>query len=147
MAMDLPGAGGGRPRPIINVTPLVDVVLVLLIIFMVVAPMLDLRLGVGLPAERTDVDPIEPEEQLVVDLEPDGQVTLNGEVVERSRLAAVLGPAIRARRDRTVFFRGDPDVFYGDAVRILDIVRGAGAQTIGTVVDGQGGRGGEEDEP
>ena len=123
------------PAPVINVTPLVDVVLVLLIIFMVVIPMADERLGVALPTQRMAAAPEDVPEQLLLDLRADGTVYLDGEPVAREALRAALRRRLASGRP-PVFFRAERDALYRDAVAILDVARGAGATSIGTVLSG-----------
>ncbi|MBI2897715.1 MAG: biopolymer transporter ExbD [Deltaproteobacteria bacterium] len=132
MAIQL--AKTGKVAPVINVTPLVDVVLVLLIIFMVIAPLLEKEIVVNLPAaQMADSNP-ENDTQIVMDLGPDGKVQVNGVDVARGRLEEHLRSLIAPRRDKVVFFQADDAAGYGDAVRVLDAARGAGAETIGTVL-------------
>ncbi len=138
MAMSL-GSGKGV-RAVINVTPLVDVVLVLLIIFMVVVPLLDAELGVSLPTDR--VSPATPRDrhQIVMHLTAEREVYLNDVLVPRERVEGLLRTALRHDSERVVFFRADPDVEYGDAVALMDVAKGAGARTIGTVLTRSEGR-------
>jgi biopolymer transport protein TolR len=122
----------------INITPLVDVVLVLLIIFMVVTPLLEKDLRVAVPAAET-LDPAvpPPANQLVVSLATNGTLTLNGEVLSGEtyvpRLKAVLD--VRAEADRVVFFSADGAANYGRLVRALDGAKAAGATTLGMMTD------------
>ena len=136
MAMDLP-TGGGRGRrgvrPSMNVTPLVDVVLVLLIIFMVITPLLTKRMWTRVPEKddqaATPPPPSEATPPLVVTVEADG-VHVNAEVVPEAELAPRLARVVAARADRVVFFDAGDDVAYGRAVEVMDLLRGAGALTI-----------------
>ncbi len=129
-----PQAKARRPAPMINVTPLIDVVLVLLITFMVVAPSLEPKLDVTLPAivERTGS---EVPEQLILELGPDGSLQLAGESVPREQLYDRLVASFAAREKRDLFFRAHPDSVYGDVISVLDLARAAGAEHIGTVVE------------
>lgn len=126
-----PGSGGARPE--INVTPLVDVVLVLLIIFMVVTPLLEKELPMRLPEieERVEVQSRSPDQQdVVVAVTAAGAVTLNGAPMELDQMADRLGPIFRRRPDRVLFFAADDDARYELAIDVLDRARGAGARTI-----------------
>jgi biopolymer transport protein ExbD len=125
---------GRRPAPLINVTPLIDVVLVLLITFMVVAPSLEPNLDVGLSAVVHDPEATVPD-QLLLELNADGSVLLSGESVERADLHDRLAGALAHRDERILFFRAHPESVYGDVVSVLDVARTAGAENIGTVVD------------
>jgi biopolymer transport protein ExbD len=130
----------GKVVPVINVTPLVDVVLVLLIIFMVIVPLLEKEMVVQLPADaRSEATPPPSQDQIIIDLAADGRVTVAGVVVPRPQLAVVIANALAGRERKVVFFAADDDARYGDAVRVLDAARGAGAETIGTVLSSAGG--------
>ncbi|WP_246357018.1 ExbD/TolR family protein [Pyxidicoccus fallax] len=121
----------------INVTPLVDVVLVLLIIFMVVTPLLNRHIAVQLPA-TSDSPPSEPPPpQWVVGLTPEGRLTLNDTPVEDAdyvpRLRKVLDA--RPRGQRHVFFKVDDRAGYGRWVMALDGARAAGAEELGVLTE------------
>ena len=123
-----------RPNADINITPLVDVVLVLLIIFMVVTPLLDKDIGVRVPAteqveDRTDVPP----DQLVVHLDPAGELTLNNEKVPRAEYVDRLRAALsrKPENDKLVFVVADDAANYGVLLAVIDGAKEAGAQVIG----------------
>jgi biopolymer transport protein ExbD len=123
----------GRPNSDINVTPLVDVVLVLLIIFMVVTPLLDKMLRVRVPdAEQTEEYDQPPATQIVVSIGDDGALAINSEKLPDdqyvSRLRRVLGA--RAPGDRLVFFAADDKALYPRLVVALDGARQAGAEIM-----------------
>src|SRR5512139_2605305 len=123
----------GRPNSDINVTPLVDVVLVLLIIFMVVTPLLDKMLRVRVPdAEQTEQYDQPQATQIVVSVNKDGHVLINNEEVDDGgyvqRLRRVL--AARAPGDRLVFFSAEDDALYQRLVFALDGARQAGAEIM-----------------
>ena len=132
------GTGGlGRSQSSINVTPLIDVLLVLLIIFMVITPILTKALQSDIPQK---IDQPLPEEysdkQLVVHVETDGSVFLNrdnvGLLALPSRLREVFG---QRGGKRVVFLDAEDGVLYGTVVQVMDLIRGAGAETIGVVPD------------
>jgi len=135
MGMNVGAKGGVKSE--INVTPLVDVVLVLLIIFMVMTPLMLKELGINVPKkEQTQVVESTTADQLVVSLRPnaDGKgstVLINNETVAEGILADRMHTLLAQRRDKIVFFNVDDDANYGDAVRVMDIVRGAGAKVLG----------------
>ena len=123
----------GRPNSDINVTPLVDVVLVLLIIFMVVTPLLEKMLRVRVPdAEQQEQQEQPPQTQLVVSLNADGEIAINSEKVPDAgyvdRLKRVL--AARSPGDRLVFFTADDKALYPRLVTALDGARQAGAEIM-----------------
>ena len=126
------GGGGTGVRSDINITPLVDVVLVLLIIFMVMTPTLLKEISVVVP-EKSDVQVVTPTttDQVVVAMSAENKITVNQEPV----LEAALGDRIRdlmaAHVDKLVFFDVDDGADYGEVVHVMDTVRGAGAKTLG----------------
>ena len=126
------GATTGGVRSDINITPLVDVVLVLLIIFMVATPMLikDLDLTVPEKAETTIATPTTAN-QVVVSVTKEGQVQINREPIAESQLTEKIHDLMAARSQKLVFFDIDDDAIYGDAMHVMDVCRGAGAKTLG----------------
>ncbi|MGD8833383.1 MAG: ExbD/TolR family protein [Desulfobacteraceae bacterium] len=116
----------------INVTPFVDVMLVLLIIFMVTAPMMMQGVDVTLP-EATAKPLVSQKENLVVTIDQDQQVHINDFAVEVDYLREKLAKILENRPDREVYFKGDQAVPYGVAVRVLAEIKGAGVTKIGMV--------------
>jgi biopolymer transport protein ExbD len=122
------------PNGDINVTPLVDVVLVLLIIFMVVTPLLEKDILVRVPqAEQVEKQTEVPKDQLVVRLNEAGELKINTETVTLEtyveRLRTILNP--RSAADKVVFIVADDKVNYGKLVAVLDGAKQAGAETLG----------------
>jgi len=118
----------------INVTPLVDVMLVLLIIFMVTAPMLTQGVDVNLPkasskALRGD------EERLIITVDANSRVFVGKQPVEFNRLEGVLREIVARRTDRQVFFRADRAVPYGFVVKVIAEVRNSGIEKLGMVTE------------
>ncbi len=126
--------GNAAARPVINVTPLVDVVLVLLIIFMVVTPLLEKELPVNLPSVASAEAPPTQMDPIVLWVKEGGEIRLNDNPVELAQLQGRIGELLARRDDRTVFFRADPDALYRDCVTAMDTAKAAGAETIGTVL-------------
>lgn len=115
----------------INVTPLIDVMLVLLIVFMLVAPLATRSLDVGLPEKARGGDVVARPPALVVGVDPTG-LTLNGTpVASIAELRVRLRDVLASRADRTVFVNAAGGVSFGDVVDVLDVVRGAGADRLG----------------
>lgn len=118
----------------INVVPLVDVMLVLLVIFMVTAPILQQGVAVDLPQTRSEALPGD-DEQLVVTVDREGAVYLNDEPIELEALEQKLSAIVRDRPDRNVFLRADRVVPYGTVVDVMARVRGAGVSNLGMVTE------------
>ena len=127
------GPSGGAQSDI-NVTPLVDIVLVLLIIFMVITPLLAKSIPIEVPQKaEMDDPPDEIKDQLVLKLFADNHIELNTKSVSLDGLHEVLFEALdgRAYDNRIVFFEAEDDAAYGNAVAVMDIAKGAGANTLG----------------
>ena len=118
----------------INVVPLVDIMLVLLVIFMVTAPIIQQGVSVDLPQAKAGALSGE-QEQLVVSIEKNGKLYLNDNVITESELTTKLEAVSRLRPDKQVFLRADRTVPYGDVVRVMAAVRGAGIQSLGMVTE------------
>ncbi len=118
----------------INVTPLVDVMLVLLVIFMVTAPILHQGVDVNLPRVRAGALSGD-EAQLVVTVTAKGPVYLNDAVMEPAALLTKLQAILRERPDRNVYLRADAAVPYGEVMRVMGSLREAGVQRLGMVTD------------
>jgi biopolymer transport protein TolR len=127
------GSGSGRaPLSEINVTPLVDVMLVLLIIFMVAAPMMTAGVHVDLPpadAPRMEVD----EQRLLLSIDAQQQIFLGEDVVPFERLQDVLAHNARLQQEHEIFVQADEAVPYGAVVRVLAVVQRAGVTSLGLV--------------
>ena len=119
-----------------NVVPLIDVVLVLLIIFMVITPLLIGEMDVLVP-DKAEVETIEqlPQDQIVLSVQQDRSMYINRDRVSFEELPERLERIFNAKSkdDRIIFFDAADNINYGEAVEVLDIVRGAGAQKIGIV--------------
>jgi biopolymer transport protein TolR len=135
MGMDLGGGGKkkGRSAPEMNVTPLVDVVLVLLIIFMVVTPQLTAYFWIHIPdapEENTPPPPPSNHQPIVVSVNESGQIKINQDVVSDAEFPGKLRRVLAARRERKVFFDASNAAGYGRAVQVLDMARAGGAANI-----------------
>jgi biopolymer transport protein ExbD/biopolymer transport protein TolR len=127
-----------NPNSDINVTPLVDVVLVLLIIFMVVTPLLEKDIEVRLPeTEEAEAQPDEASQQVVVTLDPAGTVLVNNQPVTPEEYVPKLKRMMnaKAKTDRLVFFMPDEKANYGKLVAAVDGAKAAGAETIGMMTE------------
>lgn len=117
----------------INVIPLVDVVLVLLVIFMVTAPMLYRGMDIKLPTSATNT--IKPEERLVLTIERDQTLYLDKDPVSVAQLELKLKVARQRNADVAVYLRADREVPYGTVVQVMDGVKRAGIEKLGMVTD------------
>ncbi len=133
--MDVGNKKGGL-RADINVTPLVDVVLVLLIIFMVLTPPMLRHLTAPDPKKSDEPAAAVPtDSSIVVEFTGARVLTVNNEPVAPEALADKLVERLRGARQKVVFFKAEDDVPYGDVVRLMDIARGVGAQTLAVVTE------------
>ena len=119
----------------INITPLVDVMLVLLIIFMITAPMLHQGIEVALPKSDAPTMPNKADHPLVLSINRDGLVYIKDKPVHPTRLMEVLTPMLRDRSDETVFLKGDRDVAYGKVIEVLDLLHRGGIEKVGMVTE------------
>jgi len=117
----------------INVIPLVDVVLVLLLIFMLTAPMMYRGIDVNLP--KTSSKPTAIEERLVLTLTKERMIYLNDRPVPLASLEPRLRELMRERSDKTLFIKADRDLAYGYVVETMDRVRRAGVDRVGMVTE------------
>ena len=129
------GEGLYQPLADINVTPLVDVMLVLLIIFMVTAPMLAVGIKVNLPSAKT-AQPLENREPVVVVIAKDGAVSVGKDPVSRDQLAETVKAKLRDSNG-VVQLRGDRDAAYGDVVAVMDELAANGVTRITIVSNGR----------
>jgi biopolymer transport protein TolR len=124
------------PNGEINVTPLVDVVLVLLIIFMVVTPLLEKDIQISLPTtEKMEEVKDLPPDQLIVKIAADGKLEINGQGFEPDQYVAALRDKLNTRADKTVFVLADDQANYARLVLALDGAKAAGATTLGMATD------------
>ena len=134
--MAMSGGSGGDRRMMaeINVTPLVDVMLVLLIIFMVTAPMLTQGVDVNLPQANAKALRAE-EERLVVTVDANSRIFIGKQAVEFNRLGTTLKEVVARRIDRQVYFRADRAVQYGFVVKVIAEIRNSGIEKLGMVTE------------
>lgn len=140
MGMNVGTAGGrrGRAAPEMNVTPLVDVVLVLLIIFMVITPLLAKQFWLALPDKKEEREPPpEPsaKDPIVVTVTKRGEIRINRDVITDAAFSDKLRRVLSASGDRTIFFDAHDEAPFGRASQALDMARGAGAATIAVSTD------------
>lgn len=133
--MSMAAGGTNEYKSDINITPLVDVVLVLLIIFMVITPLLQMGYEVKVPPKAQVDSPAQNADQLIVSLTPPNRIYLNKQELTAPQLSTQLSSILKNRRDKTVFFSGDDGTTYGEVARVMDLCRSAGATNIGIVLE------------
>ena len=141
MAMDLGGAKGGVKSDI-NVTPLCDVMLVLLIIMMIVAPLLQQGVNVKLPVAGNTTDKPETQDQTVVAISRDKTMYLNAKPVHEGDLATKVNELLENKKEKTVVIRADEEVEYSAVMAAMDQLRQAGVEDIGLITDPKKGQSG-----
>ena len=134
MSMDVGGSKGGIKADI-NVTPLVDVMLVLLIIMMLIAPMLQQGVSVRLPVANNTVDKPSSQDQTVIAIAANKDVYLNAKFVQRGELASKVSELLETKKDKLVLIKADTDVEYGAVMGAMDDLRQAGIEDIGLITD------------
>jgi len=131
--MAMSGGGGGGLTNEINVTPMIDVLLVLLIIFMMVIPMSRKAIDLQLPDPTPDNTPSgPPPSQIVLEVLPGNTYKINTQPVAKADLAKRLKEIYDPRPDKIIFIKGDPTVKYSDVISAMDIARGSGVKIIAT---------------
>lgn len=133
----------GIAPPNINVTPLIDVLLVLIIIFMVIQPRREAKFESNIPQkpdETTKDAMVPPSDLLMVEVDLSGSgleqnVKLNSKQMSLIELGTTLKDLLEQRPDKTVFIKGPKDKQYGDVVNVIDTIKGAGAERIGLQID------------
>ena len=134
MAMDVGGSKGG-PKSDINVTPLVDVMLVLLIIMMLIAPMLQKGVNVQLPIAGNTVAKPDNQTQTVVAVDASNQMWINGLPVGPGEFVDRIKAVLEDKTDRTVLIKGDKDASYAAVMRAMDYLHEAQIEDIGLITD------------
>jgi biopolymer transport protein ExbD len=128
--------GSGSVKSDINVTPLVDVVLVLLIIFMVITPVVQMGYLVRVPPKApANLPPQAVQDQIILRLNPDNHILINKDEVTPDQFPARIREVIHGNTSKMVFFQGSPDVDYESTIHFLDSARAAGCKNIGIIVE------------
>ncbi len=135
MSMDVGGGGRGEVKSDINVTPLVDVMLVLLIIMMIVAPMLQKGVDVKLPQAANTVDKPETQEQTVIAITANKGIYVNAKPVREEELVQKVQESLESKKEKVVLIKGDEDAPYSAIMAAMDELRKAQIENVGLVAE------------
>ncbi len=135
--MSMGGVGKKGPKSDINITPYIDILLVLLIIFMVITPVRQMDLDVKVPQsnESTDTKPVIDPSVIVVSVGESAQIAINQDPTDIGSLGAKLQEIYSARANKNMFISASPKLPYGDVVKVIDIAKGAGVGDIGLITE------------
>ena len=134
MAMNMGGTGRDGMSDI-NMTPMIDVLLVLLVIFMIAQPLLQQTIDVQVPKERPDPTDPSNAEQIVLEIREGGVYLINTQQVAQANLENRLREIYTPRADKILFVKAEPTILYQDVISAMDAARGAGVEVLGAVME------------
>jgi biopolymer transport protein ExbD len=136
------GGSTSGPKADINVTPLVDVMLVLLIIMMIIAPLLQQGVALTLPIAANSSEKPETQEDTLVQITADGRFHVNGKAVQEGQLRQRVEEALEEKAQRLLVIKADEDTAYSSVMQAMDELRAVGLEDIGLITERRGGQAG-----